>query len=121
MSTQIRGLAPATRVMSRSEPPGGGERLVAVDAAPARLVDEQVRERVREVARQRDEPVVGARVDGDRRRAETGDEAVHEPVALGIGLGQRRQEPGGALEQVGARVLGAARLRSADGVPADEP
>ena len=99
---------------------GGGERLVPVHPRRARLVDEQVRERVRQVARQRDEPVVRARVDGDRRRAEAGDEPVHEPVALGIGLRQGREEPGRAFEQVRARVLRAACLGAADRVPADE-
>ncbi len=46
------------------------ERLVAVDASRSRLIDEHVCEHVRKVARQRDEPIVRARVDGDRRRAE---------------------------------------------------
>ena len=55
---------------------GRGERVVAVDAGRSGLVDEQVRERVREVARQRDEPVVRVRLDRDRSRAERGDEAV---------------------------------------------
>jgi hypothetical protein len=43
----------------------GRERVVPVDAARAGLVDEQVREDVRQVARERDEAVVGAGVDGD--------------------------------------------------------
>ena len=68
MSTQMRGFAPATRVMSRSEPPGGGERLVTLDPRRAGLVHEQVRKRVRQVARERDEAVVRLRVDRDRRR-----------------------------------------------------
>ena len=57
--------------MSRSEPPARGERLVPVDPRRARLVQEHVRERVRQVARERDEPVVRLGVDRDRapRRA----------------------------------------------------
>jgi hypothetical protein len=94
---------------------------VALDAARAGLVDEQVRERVREVAGQRDEPVVGFRVDGDRRGAERRDEAVDEPVAGRVGLGQRRQEPRCALEELGGRVLGPTRLGAANRVAADEP
>ena len=80
---------------------GGGERLVALDALGARVVQEQVRERVREVARQRDEPVVRCGIDRDGRRAEPGDEAVHVPVALRVGRGERGQEPGRALEEIG--------------------
>ena len=48
------------------------------------------------------------------------DEAVHEPVALRVGLRDRRQEPRRALEEPGARVLGAARLGAADRMAADE-
>ena len=58
---------------------------MALDPPRAGLVDEQVGERVRQVARQRDQAVVGLRVDRDRHGAERGDEAVHEPVALGVG------------------------------------
>jgi hypothetical protein len=84
---------PDARVRSRhpghvpQRPAGSGERLVSLDAARAGLVDEQVGERVREVAGQRDEPVVGLRVDGDGRRAQRGDEAVNETVANRVGLG----------------------------------
>ena len=83
---------------------------MALDSRRPGLVDDQVGERVREVARQRDDPVVRLWVDRDRRRAEPGDERVDEPVALRVGLGQRRQEPGRALEQLAARVLRPARL-----------
>ena len=79
----------------------GREWLVPVDARRARLIHDQVRERVGQVARQRDEPVVRSRIDGDRRRAELADEAVHEPVTLRIGLGERGQEPGCAFEELG--------------------
>jgi len=70
-------------------PARGGERLVAVDPRRSGLVDEHVRERVRQVARQRDEPVVRVRVDRDRDRAELGDEAVDEPVPLRVGRRER--------------------------------
>ena len=109
-----------SRVMSRSEPPAAASGSWPSTRVGARLVHEHVRERVRQVARERDEPVVRVRVDRDGPRAELGDEAVHEPVALGVGRGGRRQEPGRALEQLGAGVLGAARLRAADRVAADE-
>ena len=99
---------------------GGRERVVAVDAPGSDLVGEQVRERVRQVAGQSDDAVVRRRLDRDRRRAQLGDEPVDEPVAGGVRLRDRGQEPGRALEQVGGRVLGPARLRPAHRVPADE-
>ncbi len=45
---------------------------------------------------------------------------MHEPVARGLCLGERRQEPGRAVEELLAGVLGAPRLRAADRVTADE-
>ena len=100
---------------------GVRERLVALDARRARLVDEHVREHVRQVARQRDEPVVRGRVDRDRHGAELGDEAVHEPVAArGRSAAVGGQEPGRALEERRRGVLGAARLGAADRMAADE-
>ena len=64
---------------------GVSERLVAVDPRRAGLVRDDVREHVRHVAGERDEPVVGARIDRDGRRAELGDEAVDEAVAGRVG------------------------------------
>ena len=61
------------------------------------------------------------RVDRDGPRPERRDEAVHEPVALGLGRRERRQEPGRAFEELRARMLGSARLRAADRMAADEP
>ena len=58
------------------------ERVVTVDAGRAGLVEQDVRERVRQVARDRDEPVVGAGVDRDGPRAERRDEAVHRAEQL---------------------------------------
>ncbi len=97
------GSRPATRVMSRKLPPLADERVVSVDAPRARLVDEQVRDHVGQVARQREQPVVGARVDGDRaphrarRRTRAGRDSARVSVSA-IG----RQEPGRAVEQVDA-------------------
>jgi len=51
-------------------PAGDGQRLVAFDSRRSGLVHEQVGERVRQVARQRDEPVMGLGIDGDGDGAE---------------------------------------------------
>ena len=99
----------------------GGERVVPLDPPGAGLVDEQVGEGMRQVARQRDEAVVRGRIDRDRHGAERGDEAVDEPVALRVGAGGRGQEPRRAVEQLGGRVGRAARLAAADRMAADEP
>jgi len=69
---------------------------------------------VREVARHSDEAVVRGRIDGDGARAERRHERVGSTVALGLGRRERRQKPGGTLEQIGARPAGTARLGSAD-------
>ena len=78
------------------------ERFVALDATASGLVDEHVRERVRQVARDRDEAVVRLWVDGDRRCAEARDEPVHGAVPGRVGLRERRQEPGSPFEQLRA-------------------
>ena len=100
---------------------GVRERLVPVDARRARLVDDHVREHVRHVARQRDEPVVRVGVDRDRRRAEVGRRsraraggARGRCAAIGV---RNHVAPS---KRSGARVLGAARLGAADRVAADE-
>ena len=82
------------------------ERVVAVDARLAGLHDEQVGEHVRQVARD-------ARAGGRGRPASiaTGvapsaaTQAVQVAQPRGLGLGQRREVPGRALEQLGAGVL----------------
>ena len=61
---------------------GVRERLVPLDSGGAGLVDDDVREHVRDVARERDELVVGGRLDRMRERPELADEAVDEGVAL---------------------------------------
>ena len=71
MSTQIRGLAPGDARHVAQRAAGRLKRVVAVDAGRAGLVEQDVRERVRQVARDCDEPVVRAGVDRHRaaRRA----------------------------------------------------
>ncbi len=119
-SIHIRGFAPAIRVMSRREPPALASGVVALDPALAGAVDDHVREHVRNVADQRDQPVVRRRVDRDRERAELGDERVDEPVALGVGCRRRCQEPGRAFEEPGRGALGAPALRAGHRMAADE-
>ena len=82
----MRGFAPATRVMSRSEPPAFASGSWPSTRAAPGVVHDHVREHVRQVARQRDEPVVRRRVDRDRHGAELGDEPVDEAVPLGVGV-----------------------------------
>ena len=94
---------------------------MAVDATRAGLVRKQVRERVRQMARERDEAVVGAGVDRDGDRPETAHEAVHVAKAGRVGVGDGGQEPGRTHEQVRARVRRPARLEPAHGMTADEP
>ena len=121
MSTQIRGLAPATRVMSRNEPPTAPSgSWPSTRPAPAWFA-RTFATRVRQMARDRHEPVVGAGVDRDRpsRRA-----PATKPCTVrwwaGSVAASRRQEPGRALEEVGARVRDAASLRAAHRMAADE-
>jgi hypothetical protein len=84
------------------------------------LVHEHVCERVREVAGQGDEPVVGVGVDRHGPRAEAGHEGVQAPMAACVRDRDRCQKPGCAGEEVGAGVADAAGLRPAHGVAADE-
>ena len=94
---------------------------MTVDARRARLVQEQVGERVRQMAREREQPVVRVRVDRHRHGAERGDEAVQRAGSGPASVSANgRQEPGRALEELRARVLRAARLRAADRMAADE-
>ncbi len=72
------------------------------------------------MAEDRDEPVVGVRVERDRPGADVDHEAVEPLVQEAPGVRERREVPNGALEEVGARVLDAGRLGARDRVPADE-
>ena len=60
------------------------------------------------------------RVERDRARAEAQEEAVQAFVQDTARPRAGREVPGGALEQVGARVLDAGGLRARDRVAADE-
>src|SRR5262249_2497767 len=100
--------------------PGRRERVVPVDTRRTGLVERDVGERVREMARYRDEPVVRLRVDRDRTSAERGDETVNEAEALWRGRARRSQKPGGAVEQLRRRTLRAPRFGAADGMTTDE-
>jgi hypothetical protein len=80
---------------------------VSLDARLPRLVRDDVRKDVRDVTRHRDEAVVRVRVDRHRRRADVRDEPVDEAVAIGVGVRPGGQKPRRAVEQRGARVLGA--------------
>ena len=53
-----------------------GQRLVPVDAKRARVVQDDVRESVRKMAREREQPVVRPGIDSDRHRAERTDKAM---------------------------------------------
>ena len=100
-------------------PADGGQRVMAVHAPGAGLVDQRVGDGVRQVAGQRDQPVVRVRVDRHRPGAQRRHEGVQPPVALGIGRGHRRQEIGRAGEQVAAGVGDAAGLGAAHRMAAD--
>ena len=95
---------------------------MSLDRRGADLVQQQVRERVRKVADEREQPVVRVRVDRDRRRRRASvTNACSVAVARRVGRGMRRQEPRRALEQVGPRALRPAHLGAGDGMAADEP
>lgn len=96
------GAGHACHVAQRATP--GDQRVMALDAGRSRVVDEQVGERVREATRERHEPVVRLRIDRHGNCAELADKRVAEPVPGRVGLPQRCQKPGRALEQLGARM-----------------
>ena len=116
----MRGFAPAIRVMSRSEPPAcASGSWPSMREAPVWFATTfastcgtwLVSATSRSWA-------PGSIATG--RRAEIGDEAVDETVPVGVGGGDRRQEPRRALEERRARVLGPARLAAGDRMAADE-
>lgn len=89
--------------------------------AHPRVVEEEVRKRVQQVARHRDQAVVRVGLDRNQARAQRGHEAVHGAVAIRLDRAERREEPGRADEEIGGRAAGPARLGSADRVAANEP
>ena len=121
MSTQIRGFAPAIRVMSRREPPAawsGSWPSIRVEPAWLRSTFASTCGRWLVSA---DEPVVRVRPDRDGSRAERADEAVEQPQPLRRRRGRRGKEPRRAVEELRRGAAGAARLGAADRVAADEP
>ena len=120
MSTQMRGFAPATRVMSRREPPAapsGSWPSTRTEPAWLRTTFASACGRWLVIAISRS---CARRVDGHGDGAQRGDEPVQEAVALRLGLGDGRQEPRRAVEELLAPARGAARLRAAHRVAADE-
>ena len=121
MSTQMRGFAPAMRVMSRSEPPAfASGSWPSTRVAPiwfaitfASTCGTWL------VSATRRSCASGAIATGVAPSSD--DEPMHEPVRGGVGLRGRRQEPRRALEEVGVGVVGAAGLGAADRMAADEP
>jgi len=93
---------------------------VPVHARGARLIQENVRERMRQMAGERDQTVVRLRIDRDRNRTERSDKAVQHPVALRIRRRVRREEPRRAAKQPAARMLRAVRLRATDRMAPNE-
>ena len=65
------------------------------------VLHEQVRERVRQVARQGEQPVVCLRVEADGTRTEARDEALDELDACNVARRERGQEPGRTVEEIG--------------------
>ena len=100
--------------------PRAGARTPRESAAGG-LLDEHVREHVRQVADRRHHPVVGLGVDRLRAGAELGDRALQAVVVRGRSSRSRRgQVPARSLEQVGAGVLDPGGLGARERVPADE-
>ena len=97
------------------------ERLVALDARRAGLVR---RRRSRARAARGSSARRAGRARPGRSRPASRRASATKPCTSrwrsGSVCGDRRQEPGRALEEPGARVLGAARLGAADRVAADE-
>ena len=100
---------------------GRRQALRLVGQLARRLADQHVREHVRQVADGRHQAVVHLGGDRRRARAERGHEAEEALVEHAAGALGRRQVPGRVLEQVGARVLDARRLRAGERMAADEP
>ena len=120
MSTQMRGFAPAMRVMSRSEPPAAWSgSWPSTRVAPAWLRRTFASACGRWLVTATSRSCAPASIATGRAPSE-----VTKPCTraqqLGPGPGGRRQEPGRALEQLGVRPLRAARLGTADRVAADE-
>ena len=118
MAPHSAGLAPATRVASRKLGPVAGGR--SPPSALHGLGHEDVRHHVGQVADGGHHPVVDVGVDDLRPRAEPGEQAVQALEEGSLRRRGRRQVPGGAVEEVLARVLDPRRLGAGQRVAADE-
>ena len=120
MSSQIRLEAPATRVASRKLGPwpGAAHPRQRAFAPPARRAHWRAHgaggRRWQECGR-------ASRVDRDRTRSEAAKQPVQALVEDAGGRGRRREIPGGALEQVGARVPDPGGLGPGQRVASDKP
>ena len=114
------GFAPATRVMSRSEPPAASSGSCPSTLPPPawfRSTFASACGRWLVTATSRS-CASGSIATGTA--PSDGDEPVQHLVAVRIGRGDGRQEPGRALEELGRRPFRPARLGAADRVAADE-
>ena len=118
MPPHSAGLAPATRVASRKLGPVAGGR--SPPSASSAWADEDVGHDVRQVADGGHHAVVDVGVDHGGPRAEPGEQPVQALEQGALGRRGRGQVPGGAVEEVLARVLDAGRLRARQRVAADE-
>ncbi len=121
MSSQIAGLAPATRVVSRKLGPTSGRRSDSSASVGRGLLDQHVRDHVRHVADRRHQPVVRLGVDRLRAGPQVGDRALQQVVLQAARALGRGQVPASALEEVGPGVLDARGLGARQRVTADEP
>ena len=121
MSVQIALLAPATRVASRKLGPTAGRRSGGSPSTRSRcLCDEQVR-RARGAGARRPPSAGRGRRGRSPSAALPGGAAAHTGARKDPGRARRRaQVPGGAVEQLRARVLDARRLGAGERMSADE-
>ncbi len=110
------GAGDARRV---AEARAGGRRALAAERVE-RLGHEDVGHDVRQVADGGHHAVVDVGVDDGGPRAEPGEQPVQALEQRALGRRGRGQVPGGAVEEVLARVLDAGRLRARQRVAADE-
>ena len=120
MSRHMGGLAPATRVRSVKLAPTHCRGALAADVEGPRMLHEDVRQHVRQMADDRQDAVVGDCVDVGGSGAQVEDELLQHGVQLGEGRPGGAEEVGRPVEQVRPRVLDPRVGRAAHGMPADE-
>ena len=109
------------RAVAQARPHRGQAALLARADGALGLRDEQVGQHVRQVRDAREQPVMGFGVDRRGAGAEPSQQPVEPLVQHAGGAALRRgQIPGGALEEVRARVLHAGGLGSRQRMAADE-